>query len=190
MEVLSDCGPMASWEVAEKVDRGSNFVRPYLYRLRKYGVTAKEEEMWFLTDFGDYLTDLLIGQETDRYRYRYKSNTRVTQEKHKSNTSQPKSLRQISLDAWSLNCDLGEAERGVVDMLVAHYNKTGSKFLLVKDHYALSNMLSINVDTVVDAVTKLRQDHLIYLISDRISGCFKLGLKSAFVETLERAKLK
>lgn len=190
MEILKDGGSLASWQVAEQAMKSSRYINVYLNRLRTYGVAQKRDEFWFLTDFGKHLTNFLIGLRPDRYRYRYKYNTSITQEQHKNNTSRKAKPRQLSLAVWTRNCSLGEAERGVVDMLVAHYNKTGSKYILVKDHYALSDMLSINVDTCVNAITNLRQDHMVYLIMDRVSGCFKLGLKVAFVETLERDQLK
>jgi hypothetical protein len=183
MEFLNDCGSLASWEVAEKVDRGSNFVRPYLYRLRRYGVVDKDEGMWFLTDFGLYLTSLLCNNNNNNNN---KSNTRVTQQQHNSNTSQLKKPRQVSIEAWLCDSNPAAAERGVVDILVSHFNKTGSKFVLVKDHYAMSELLSINVGDVPDVLANLRQENIIYLMRDPTSGQWKLGLKKAFLELLER----
>jgi len=183
MEILRDGGSVSSWQVAEQTMKGGVYVRQYLYRLRKYGIASKRDEFWFLTDFGEYLTSFLCRY---RYRYRYRSNTRVTQEQHKNNTSPQKKPVQVSIQAWLRDSSPGDAEKEVVDMLASHFNKTGSKFILVRDHYALSETLNVNVDVVAAALSKLRQDNVIYLMRDPTSGCWKLGLKKAFVEALEK----
>jgi hypothetical protein len=190
MAILRDGGSVASWQVAEQTMKTCRYVNVYLFRLRKYGVAEKNEEFWFLTDFGEYLTDLLIGQYTDRYRYRYKYNTRTTQQQHNNNTTPKKKPVQVSIQAWLRDSSPGDAERGVVDLLVYHFNKTGSKFVLVKDHYAMSELLKINVNDVPDVLTNLRQENIIYLMRDPTSGMWKLGLKKAFLELLERDGLK
>jgi hypothetical protein len=186
MEILRDNGQMASWEVAEKVDRGSKFVWEYLSRLRSYGAVDKEEHLWFMTDFGLYLTDLLCSNNNNNN----KINTRSTQQQHKINTSPPKRPVQVSIQAWLRDSSPPDAERGVVDLLVSHFNKTGSKFVLVKDHYAMSELLSINVNEVPDILAGLRQENIIYLMRDPTSGMWKLGLKKAFLELLGRDELK
>lgn len=190
MEILKDGGSLASWQVAEQTMKSCRYVNVYLFRLRKYGIALKKEEFWFLTDFGKYLTNLLIGLRPYRYRYRYKYNTSITQEQHKNNTSPQKRPVQVSIQAWLRNSSPDAAERGVVDILVSHFNKTGSKFVLVKDHYAMSELLSINVNEVPDVLANLRQENIIYLMRDPTSGQWKLGLKKAFLELLERDGLK
>lgn len=209
MGILQGGGSVPSWEVAQQTAKSCRYVNVYLNRLRKYGIALKKEEFWFLTDFGEYLCCSLCEREresnnslstkntsnndknvsntnNDVSHNRHKYNTSITQGQHKYNTSLPKKLVQVSIQAWLRDSSPGEAERVVVDMLVKHFNKTGSKFVLVKDHYAMSELLSINVGDVGDVLARLRQENIIYLMRDPTSGLWKLGLKKAFVELLER----
>jgi hypothetical protein len=190
MEILRDGGSVASWQVADQTMKTCNFVRPYLYRLKKYGIASKYDQFWFLTDFGLDMTSLLCKDRSRSRSSSSESNTRVTQEKHKSNTSVQKRPVQVSIQPWLRDSSPPDAERGVVDLLVSHFNQTGSKFVLAKDHYAISDLLSINVNDVPDVLANLRQENIIYLMRDPTSGMWKLGLKKAFLELLERDGLK
>ena len=158
------------------------YVRQYLYRLRKYGIASKHEDFWFLTDFGKYLTSIVCR---DRDRDRDRSNTRVTQELHKSNSKPQKRLCQVSIQSWLHDSSPGDAEKAVVDMLVDHFNKTGSKFVLIRDQYVLAEELRMNAGDLNQALTRLRQDNVTYLMRDPAGGQWKLGLKKAFLEALK-----
>jgi transcription initiation factor IIE alpha subunit len=188
MEILQDGGSLASWQIAEQTMKSSNYVNVYLFRLRKHGIAKRHDGFWYLTDFGKDLTSLLTRDDRDRDRDRDRYNTSTTQQQHNNNTSPQKRLVQVSIQAWLRDSSPPDAERGVVDLLVSHYNKTGSKFVLVKDHYAMSDLLSINVHEVPDVLSRLRQENIIYLMRDPTSGQWKLGLKKAFLELLERAR--
>lgn len=190
MEILQAGGSVASWQVAEQTSKSCRFVNVYLWRLKKYGIVKKEDEFWFLTDFGEDIAVVLCTRDRDRDRDMsnnvHKYNRSITEGQQKYNTSPQKKPIQVSIQNWLRDSSPGDAERAVVDLLVSHFNKTGSKYVLVKDHYAMSDMLSINVNDVADVLAKLRQENIIYLMRDPTSGLWKLGLKKAFIELLQR----
>ena len=76
-------------------------------------------------------------------------------------------------------------EKEVVEALLRHYNETGSKFILVKDHFELAERLRANPGEVIEALRNLRQDNIIYLFRSDISGYWKVGLKRGFLRVLE-----
>ena len=185
MEILKDGGSVASWQVAEQTMKTCRYVNVYLFRLRKYGIAVKKEEFWFLTDFGMYLTDLLIGLRPYRYRYRYKYNTTTTTTQQHNNTSQPKKPRQVSIEAWLRDSQFGDAERTVVEVLVEHYNRTGSKFFYCPTVYDIAERFHVNPGLVNQTLMSLKQDHLVYSIKDPRHDAYKIGLYKDFVELLK-----
>lgn len=75
----------------------------------------------------------------------------------------------------------------VVEVLLNHYNETGSKFILVKDIFELAEKLKANPTEVLEALKNLRQDNIIYLYRSDIEGYWKIGLKANFIKILENA---
>jgi DNA-binding transcriptional regulator YhcF (GntR family) len=77
-------------------------------------------------------------------------------------------------------------EKEVVELLLKHYNETGSKFILVRDHFELAEKIGANPGEIIEALKNLRQDNIVYLYRSDIRGYWKIGLKKGFVEILER----
>lgn len=100
--------------------------------------------------------------------------------KQKEKSAKPLIHGQIRLDAWSQAHSLSECEKEVVDILVAHFNQTGTPFL-----YPSQDQLS-NQDpkTLQTALQRLRQEGIIYLIRDPTLQSWKLGLKKDFIQKL------
>jgi hypothetical protein len=76
-------------------------------------------------------------------------------------------------------------EKEVVEVLMKHYNETGSKFILVKDQFELAEKLKANPSEVLEALKNLRQDNIIYLYRSEIQGYWKIGLKTNFIEIIK-----
>ena len=76
-------------------------------------------------------------------------------------------------------------EKEVVEMLVNHYNRTGSKFILVKDIYELAEKLNVSPSALPQELKHLRQDNIVYVIKERTMGFWKIGLKRQFVDLLK-----
>jgi DNA-binding transcriptional regulator YhcF (GntR family) len=79
-------------------------------------------------------------------------------------------------------------EKEVVEVLMKHYNETGSKFILVKDQFELAEKLKANPNEILEALKNLRQDNIIYLYRSDIQGYWKIGLKTNFVKMLENER--
>ncbi|MCD6240141.1 hypothetical protein J7K27_01265, partial [Candidatus Bathyarchaeota archaeon] len=95
--------------------------------------------------------------------------------------------RQIQIEPFLRDCNLDDLEKAVVEVLIEHYNKTGSKFIMVKDQYELAERLNCNPSDLPNALKNLRQDGIIYIFKDKTFNCWKIGLKKAFLEALRHA---
>ncbi|RLI42427.1 hypothetical protein DRO69_10390, partial [Candidatus Bathyarchaeota archaeon] len=83
-------------------------------------------------------------------------------------------------------CNLDDLEKAVVEVLIEHYNRTGSKFIMVKDQYELAEKLNANPSELPNALKNLRQDGIIYIFKDKTFNCWKIGLKKQFLEAINR----
>ena len=81
---------------------------------------------------------------------------------------------------------LDDIEKAVVEVLIEHYNKTGSKFIMVKDQYELAEKLQVNPSELPNALKNLRQDGIIYIFRDKTFNQWKIGIKKDFLKLLER----
>lgn len=173
-------------DLAERSGKSQKYVYQYLKNLRKYGLVIKNEAFWFLNDSGAEFVKYLDIVYNNIIYYQKKEERKKKESQKKEKSSAPKVPKQISLGVWSRNNSLGDCEKAVVEVLVDHYNKTSSKYILFPDHYTLSDRLGFDLNTTATALTRLRMDNIIYLIKDQTQGCWKLGLKKAFVDALER----
>jgi DNA-binding Lrp family transcriptional regulator len=79
-------------------------------------------------------------------------------------------------------------EKEVVEVLLRHYDETGSKFILIKDQFELSEKLKVNPSEILEALKNLRQDNIIYLYRSDIQSYWKIGLKTSFIKMLENER--
>jgi len=170
-------------ELAEETQRSRDYVYSYLKRLQKYGLADKNESFWNLTNLGAWFVEYIkrnlnINDINIKLKSEQKKNRRRTLKEQKENTN-----RQIHITLWFTNTDLSDVEKEVVEMLMEHYNRTRSKFILIKDVYELAEKVKATPEAVQKALKNLRQDNIIYLHRSEIHGYWKLGLKKEFVET-------
>ena len=179
-------GPKRCCDLAEITEKTQAYVHRYLRNMRNYGLVEKQGVLWNLSVLGrDFLTYLNIVYRY-RYRYRKKKERKKKERRKKKETSPPKKLKQISISLFLRDSSLDDTEKVVVEVLVDHYNKTGSKFILLKNEYELAEKLAKHPQSIIEALKNLRQDNIIYLMRDRdFPGYHKIGLKKAFVESLE-----
>ena len=91
--------------------------------------------------------------------------------------------KQLRLEKAFQRFNLNDCEKEVVEALLAHYNRTGSPFIYI--NYAEDLQLDYAGDVLQEAFRKLHQDNIIYIWPDRSVKALKLGLKKAFLGTLE-----
>jgi arginyl-tRNA synthetase len=116
--------------------------------------------------------------------YRKKVERKSKEDRKKVESNQPKTTKQIPISLWLQNSGLDNVEKEVVEVLLKHYNETGSKFILVKDQFELSEKLKANPGEILEALKNLRQDNIIYIYCSEIKGYWKIGLKKNFVTIL------
>ncbi|MGB9778731.1 MAG: hypothetical protein ACPLW8_04930, partial [Candidatus Bathyarchaeales archaeon] len=121
--------------------------------------------------------------------YRKKVERKSKENRKKVETNQPKNTKQIPISLWLQNSGLDSVEKEVVEVLLKHYNETGSKFILVKDQFELSEKLKANPVEILEALKNLRQDNIIYLFRSDIEGYWKIGLKAGFLRMLENESI-
>lgn len=171
-------------ELVQKTMKYHAYVHRYLRNMRKYGLVTKNELFWEITpvgvDFFDYLDIWYIDiLEYGKKQERSKKEVRKIKMKKKK-----KHGKQVNITMWQSECSLDSTEKEVVEVLVNHYNRTGSKFILVEDQYELANRLEKNVQTIMPALKKLREENIIYLYRSTFDGVWKVGLKKDFIELL------
>ncbi|MCD6434649.1 MAG: hypothetical protein J7L14_03480 [Candidatus Diapherotrites archaeon] len=173
----------------------------YLYNLQNYGLVEKVEDFWILTeegaDFIEYLED--VDKRFNIIRKKYERNKKeIRKKKERKNIKKEDLLcaetsfkacrrktRQIQIEPFLRNCNLDDLEKAVVEVLIEHYNRTGSKFIMVKDQYELAEKLNANPSDLPNALKNLRQDGIIYIFKDKTFNCWKIGLKKQFLEALK-----
>jgi len=164
---------MTLGDIVEITGKYSQYVQRYLYNMRNYGLLQKEGPYWKLTDIGSSFLEYLKSLDNIIYNIPlYKKEIRKKYERNKKEIRKlgPKSPRQISIKLWLANSDLNGAEKEVVEVLVDHYNRTGSKFILVRDRYELAERYNLNPQTLSDALKRLTQDNIIYVWHWRSQG--------------------
>ncbi|MEM3577610.1 MAG: hypothetical protein QXX51_04045 [Candidatus Bathyarchaeia archaeon] len=181
-------------ELSERTGKPSQYVRRYLANMRKYGLAEQNGAFWFLTDSGVSFTEHLkrhyeniLNNTFIEYRKkeeRKEKDKRKLTEKRKAFQAE---LKQISASFWLSESELSVTEKEVVELLVNHYNQSGSKFILVKDEFELSEKLKANSGDVLEALKNLRQNNIIYLIRSEFKGYWKVGLKKNFFIMLQNS---
>jgi hypothetical protein len=178
-------GPKRCCELAEITGNKRNYVWIYLKNMQKYGLVKKNEVFWELSEIGaNFLNHLNIVYnniiESEKKEERKNKNNQK-----KIESSQPKNAKQIRISLWLQNSGRDHVEKEVVEALLKHYGETGSKFILVKDQFELSEKLKANPSEIFEALKNLRQDNIIYLYRSEIEGYWKIGLKTNFLKILE-----
>ena len=172
-------------DLAERSGKSQNYVYRYLRNLRKYGLAVKNDAFWFLTPKGAEFVKYLDFVNNKMIEYRKKKERKKKDNRKKVETNQPKTTKQIPISLWLQNSGLDSVEKEVVEVLMKHYNETGSKFILIKDQFELAERLNANPSEILGALKNLRQDNIIYLYRSDIQGYWKIGLKSSFIEILK-----
>jgi len=175
---------LTTHQIAGKAEKRTNYVQPYLYNLRKYGLASKNDGFWFLTEKGAQIWNLLK-------RYNNNNNKRRIKEEQKNNKrcSEPRRI-QLSLANWNRKSDLNSCEAGIVDYLLNNFNKNlGSKHINVRDDYELAERVGFNVDVVQEALRHLDEEKRVWVYPNKVLGGHKVGLFDAYVDELREDAL-
>jgi len=176
-------------ELCELTGKDPNTVNRYLYNLRKYGYVQKDDHYYKITEVGVALLNIHNIHNIHVYT-KYERNMKGICKKYESSMkverdSKRASLRQTGLELWLQSCDLSEKEKEVVEVLIDHYNKTGSKYLYFDNPFDFAERFKISPQMATEVLKRLKQDGIIYVFRDRQLGSWKIGLKSAFLEALK-----
>jgi len=181
---------LRSVEIAEITGKPANYVRSYLYNMRSYGLTEKRGDLWILTEYGVNFLSYIdrLDKNNNKGKRRAKvSKRRAKEEQKKSKSSEQKQFKQIPIHLWLQNSSLDDVERVVVEVLADHYNRTGSKFIHVRDKYELAERCKVNPSALGEALRNLLDDNIIYVFHHHrgpFTGLTKIGLKKAFIQML------
>jgi len=179
-------------ELCDLTGKDSNTVNRYLYNLRKYGYVQKDRHFYKITEIGVAVLNLHNIHNIHNIQ-KYERNMKVIGKKYERNMKDKKSSKkafqkQISLELWLQSCDLSEKEKEVVEVLVDHYRKTGSKFLYFNTQFDFAERFKVDPDTAREVIKNLKQDGIIYVFRDKQLGAWKIGLKTAFIELLNKSR--
>jgi hypothetical protein len=179
-------GPKRCCDLAEITQKPRNYVYTYLKNMRNYRLAEKNGVFWNLSILGkDFLSYLNIVYN-NIIECQKKEERKRKERTKKVETSLPKRLKQVRFDLWLQNSNLNDTEKEVVEVLMKHYNETGSKFILVKNQYELAEKLAKHPEILTHALKNLVQDNIIYLYHYKTMGYWKVGIKKAFIELVQK----
>jgi len=176
--------PKRCHELAKITHKSRWYVWTYLRNMRIYGLVEKNGVFWKLSDLGVNFQAYLNIVYNNILDSQKKEERKKKESIKKEESSPPKRLQQIPISLFLYDLNLDDTEKEVVEMLVNHYNKTGSKFILVRNQYDLAEKLKNNPQAITEALANLRQDNIIYLYRSTLEGYWKIGLKKDFVKLL------
>ncbi len=190
---ILDLGPLRTAAICQKTQKTVQYVETYLNRMTTYDLTMKTGSFWNLTATGEsfcvYLKredEFLRDVKERKKESKHLHNTTTTTTTHSPHTILKKVQIQAQFALWLHENPLSDVEKGVVDYLVSHYNRTRQKFIIVGTHYELAQRLNVNPEAIKEAMKKLYQDRVAYCVRWQGSE-WKIGLYKAFVEGLEKA---
>ena len=178
--ILLEKEPSRTVELGENLDYPPHYVWKYLNNLRNYGLVREQDYSWFLTDLGSSFILKFLNKYTI-------IETRKTLEREAKETRKLESrsvVRQVSIAAWTRINEFSSSEQKVVEVMLAHYNETGSPFLYFRDHWMFAEKFTINPDDVNDVIMRLKQDKIIYVFNDRSMNAQKINLKKDYIAGL------
>jgi len=178
-------GPKRCCELVQITGKYHDYVHSYLRNMRNYGLVEKDGVFWKLSDLGANFQAYLDIVYNNIIEYGKKKERKKKERGKKKESSLPKKSEQLSLSLFLRDSSLDDTEKEVVEVLVNHYNKTGSKFILVKNQYDLADRLKKNPQDIIKALANLRQENIIYLYRSTLEGYWKIGLKKHFIKLLE-----
>jgi len=183
-------GPQRCCELVEKTGKQHRYIWRYLRNMQFYGLVEKNDGLWNLSEIGVNFLSYLSIVYNNIIEYRKRVERKKTEGRKKVDSSftnvKEKSMKQIPISLWLQQTDREQVEKEVVEVLVDHFNKTGSKFLFFKDIYAISERFKTSPDQINQALMNLKQDHIVYNYRDRSHDAWKIGLYKDFVEALRR----
>jgi len=175
-------------DLSERSGKTQPYVHRYLRNLRKYNLVRRNEAFWFLTEFGGEFVKYLNILYNNIIDYRKKKERKKKVRRKIVESSQPKVLKQVAISLWLQDSDRSRAEKEVVEVLVKHYNETGSKFLYFRDVYHFADKFKVRPDEVNQLLMSLKQDRIIYSFGDKQHNAWKIGLYKAFLESLKASQ--
>jgi len=161
-------------DLVDLTGKYSQYVYSYLRNMRNYGLVEKKGVFWKLTEKGASFLSYLESL-----------NNNILKIRKNKESYDPKRLKQVSFTLWLQNSSLHDAEKEVVEVLMDHYKRTGSKFLYFRDIYDMAERFKIPPDKVNKVLMNLKQDHIVYNFRDRTHNAWKIGLYKAFIEKLK-----
>ncbi len=189
LKLLNDCGGLSTIEIANRIDKTPKYISNYLYRLRDYGLINlnKNNWKWYITALDDIIIYII-----------YKDNRTTTQQQHEHNKKDNLSSfyknekmeaeeqkTKIPIDDWQK--ERTDTEVVVVSHLIEHYNETMNKFVLSQSHDEFAELLRIGFPESCElpkTLLRLESDGVLYNVYLREKGCWKIGLKDAFINRI------
>ena len=181
LDALADCGGLTTAEISHKTGIAMQIVYVYCRRGYQRGIFERKESWgWAASPSGLHVLDIATTTTTTTTTTKC---TKDTQQTHKGYTKDAQTSRQLDLSAFQQRDDMDEACLKVVGVLVAQYERTGSKFMIFQDHYEIADGCGISFVDLTPTLAHLKQERCIYLRREDLG--WRLGLLKAFVERMQ-----
>ncbi|MEM4593379.1 MAG: hypothetical protein QW196_08275 [Sulfolobales archaeon] len=169
LRALLQSNPRTTAELSELFEKKQNYMRTYLYRLKRYGLVEKHFNCWYLTDRGRSLAQRLES----------------LLEKHESSHSSSRSLSVDSALRLLEKYNLSPSARALALKLIENYMKSGlrRKYVVLTSSRQLEDELEMSADDFRSALAELESKGIAYRLVIKGYG-LKVGLLDGFVREL------
>lgn len=168
LRVLLNKNPVSVSELATMLGKSSNYVRAYLYNLKRYGYVDYSYGYWYLkSDFRDDIARLesLLSKHSNTPRVRALSREYIVK----------------LLDNYGLSSEAKIIALKLIDNFVSSGYRR--KYIVITEPYQLEYEFNLRVDDVREAIRELESRGIVYRYNVKGYG-LKLGLMKGFIDEL------
>jgi hypothetical protein len=174
-------GPKTAVELGLELEVKGNYLRPYLYNLRKYGLIEKSSLLWTIVKEREDIIDNIINISKEKER------VKVSKRTSEKRVKEEQLLKEEQLrKAFENFLKQRKYEVIVVDIaikLFEHYLKTGAKFVIFGTPEEMESFFGYSREEIGKAIRKLTNERIAY--KWKYSSEIKIALYKDFIEKLK-----
>jgi len=174
-------GPKTAIELSLELEVKGNYLRPYLYNLRKYGLIEKSSLLWTIVKERKDIIDNIININKEKERVKVSKRTSEKRVKEEEQILKEEQLRK----AFENFLKQRKYEVVVVDIvrkLFEHYLKTGATFVKFVTSEDMESFFGLYRKDIARAISILTNERVAYMWKS--SGELKIALYKDFIEEL------
>jgi len=175
-------GPKTTIELGLELEVKGNYLRPYLYNLRRYGLVEKSSLLWTIVKEREDIIENIININKEKERVKVSKRTSEKRVKEEKQLLKEEQLR------GAFECFLKQKKYEVIVVDIArkffeHYLKTGAKFVIFGTPEEMESFFGYSREEIGKAIRKLTNERVAY--KWKYSSEIKIALYGEFVENIK-----